>query len=100
MAILRSVGAGPGTVIGLLVAEAVFLTALGVLAGVALTYVSLMALQSVIDRIYGIHIGVDWPGAHELKILAGVAFGGTLAGLVPALRAYRLSLADGMMVRN
>jgi putative ABC transport system permease protein len=29
-----------------------------------------------------------------------IVLAGFIAGLLPALRAYRLSLADGMMVRN
>ena len=32
--------------------------------------------------------------------LAAVLVGGVLAGLLPAWRAYRLSLADGMTVRT
>jgi putative ABC transport system permease protein len=32
-------------------------------------------------------------------MLGGVIIAGLLAGLIPALRAYRMSLADGMMVR-
>jgi putative ABC transport system permease protein len=33
-------------------------------------------------------------------MLALIAFAGALAGLLPALRAYRLSLADGMTIRT
>jgi len=35
-----------------------------------------------------------------LLTLAGIVAAGFLAGLLPALRAYRLSLADGMTVRT
>ncbi|MBJ7533503.1 ABC transporter permease [Rhodomicrobium vannielii ATCC 17100] len=100
MAILRSVGARPSTILSLLVVEAGVLTFLGVLAGTLLLYGALMGLQPYIDRTYGLHVAVDQPSADQLKILGGIVAAGFLAGLLPALRAYRLSLADGMTVRT
>ena len=99
MAILRSVGAGPGTVLGLLVSEAAVLVTTGVIGGAALLYVSLFALQPLIDRIYGLYIPLNPPTSYELSLLAGIILAGIVAGLLPALRAYKLSLSDGMMVR-
>ncbi|HUS98271.1 MAG TPA: FtsX-like permease family protein, partial [Hyphomicrobiaceae bacterium] len=100
VAILRSVGAGPGVVIGLLVSEATILTALGVLAGVVAMYGLLVAFQPVIQMSYGLHLEVSGLSLREWGGLAAIIAGGCLAGLVPALRAYRLSLADGMTVRS
>jgi putative ABC transport system permease protein len=100
MAILRSVGATPATILGLLTAEAALLVVGGVAMGVALLYAALAALQPAIDRIYGLHIGIEPLAAGEWRNLAGVIVAGVLAGLLPALRAYRLSLADGMTVRT
>ena len=39
------------------------------------------------------------PGAFELAVVVGVAAAGALASLPPAIRAWRMSLADGMTVR-
>jgi putative ABC transport system permease protein len=100
MAILRSVGARPLTILGLLVWEAVVLTAAGVVLGTALLYIGLWALQPLIDRLYGLHLSIEPPRARELWMLAAIIAGGFVAGLLPALRAYRLSLADGMTVRT
>ncbi|RTL71356.1 MAG: ABC transporter permease [Hyphomicrobiales bacterium] len=100
MAILRSVGAGPRTVLGLLVAEATALTAAGVVLGPCLLYLALALLQPYIDANYGLHIGIAPPTATELAMLAAILVAGILAGLLPAIRAYRLSLADGMTVRT
>ena len=99
MAILRSVGAGPRTIIGLLVAEAAVLTVAGVACGAALLYAALFVLQPFIDRQFGLYIPVTAPTPYELQLLAGIIVAGVAAGLLPAIRAYRLSLADGMMVR-
>ena len=100
IAILRSVGAGPRTVIGLLVLEAGILTLAGVIVGVVLTYVLLFALRPVIDTTYGLYLEIAAPSSPELMALAAIVIGGVVAGLLPALRAYQHSLADGMTVRS
>ena len=100
MAILRSVGARPATVLGLLTAEAGLLTLAGVVLGTVLTYVGLAGLRPLIDRVYGLHLAIDPPTWGEMATLAAIVAAGVIAGLVPAIRAYRLSLADGMTVRT
>lgn len=100
MAILRSVGAGPRTIFSLLITEAGILTTIAVIAGTILLYLGLFAVQSFIDAKYGLFIEINPPTARELAFLSGIIVTGFLAGLIPALRAYRMSLSDGMMVRN
>lgn len=100
IAILRSVGAGPKTVIGLLLSEAGLLTAAGVGVGVAATYGLLLVLRPLVDQRYGLYLDVSAPGGAEFAALAAIVVGGVLAGLVPAIRAYRQSLADGMMIKS
>jgi putative ABC transport system permease protein len=100
MAILRSVGATPAHVLGLLLAEAALLVAAGALLGTALTYGALAVLQPLIDKRYGLYLELGPPGASDLTALLAVLAGGVVAGLLPAWRAYRLSLADGMTVRT
>jgi putative ABC transport system permease protein len=99
MAILRSVGARPSTILGLLTAEAGLLTVAGAALGILLLYGALLALQPVIDRTYGLYLAIDPPNLREWTLLAVVSAGGVVAGLIPAARAYRLSVADGMTVR-
>ena len=99
MAILRSVGARPRTVLGLLVAEAGVLVGTGIVLGFVLLYAALLLLQPYVDASYGLHLPIEPPKAGELATLGVIAVAGCLAGLLPALRAYRLSLADGMTVR-
>jgi putative ABC transport system permease protein len=40
-----------------------------------------------------------WPAATEWALLGAVLAASLLASLVPAWRAYRYSLADGMTIR-
>ena len=100
MAILRSVGARPRTVLGLLVAEAGLLGLLGTVFGVVLLYLALLIVRPLVDAAYGLHLDIGWLTVRELFSLLAVISVGLLAGLLPALYAYRLSLADGMMVRT
>lgn len=100
MAILRSVGARPQTILGLLTAEAGLLTVAGVALGVALLYIALVVLRPIVDRLYGLNIGIDALRWGEVQMLAAIVIAGLLAGLLPALRAYRMSVADGMTVRT
>ena len=100
MAILRSVGAGPPTILGLLLAEAGALTFAGIVIGPSLLYLALAALRPYIDATWGLHLSIDPPGLTEFSMLGAILLAGLVAGLLPALRAYRLSLADGMTVRT
>jgi putative ABC transport system permease protein len=100
MAILRSVGARPLTILSLLMTEAGLLTFCGVALGTALLYGALIVLQPFMDRAYGLHVAIDLPTRDQAAVLAGIVAAGFVAGLLPAIRAYRLSLADGMTVRT
>ncbi|MEZ5933651.1 MAG: ABC transporter permease [Alphaproteobacteria bacterium] len=100
MAILRSVGARPRTVLGLLVAEAGLLGLLGAVLGVVLLYLVLLVVRPLVDTEFGLYLEIGWLTSREQLSLVAIVVAGLLAGLLPALRAYRLSLADGMMVRT
>lgn len=99
MAILRSVGARPGHVFALILGEALALTLLGILVGLGLLYGALLVAQPLILSAMGIFVAVGTLSAHEMMLLALVLAAGFLVGLIPAYRAYRLSLADGLSIR-
>lgn len=100
MAIFRAMGARPRTVMGLLVLEAVVTAAVGALIGILLLYLGLIIAQPVIDSAYGLWLPIEAPSLRELWVLLGVVAASAIVSMVPAIRAYRLSLADGMMVRT
>jgi putative ABC transport system permease protein len=66
----------------------------------ALLYLGLVIAQPMLDRAYGLWLPISPPGASEAWVIAAVIAAGAIVSLVPAARAYRLSLADGMMVRH
>jgi putative ABC transport system permease protein len=100
MAILRSVGARPAHVFFLLLLEAAFLTALGVLAGVALLYLTLAALGPLVAAQIGVFVSLAAPGLAEWRLIALTLGAGVTVGLVPAWLAFRRSVADGVTVRT
>jgi len=99
MAIFRAMGARPRVILGMLVLEATLMAALGALLGLALLYIGLFIAQPLIDSAFGLFIPIEPPSLRELWVLLGVVAAGAIVSLIPALRAYRLSLADGMLVR-
>jgi|TARA_B110000967_G_scaffold344_1_gene340 putative ABC transport system permease protein len=99
MAILRSVGAGPGTISFLLIFEATFLSLAGILFGLLLLYITLFVSQPLLEAYFGLFIPINPPSFKDLIILGVIILTGMLMGLIPALRAYRQSLADGMTIR-
>ncbi|MCY3599606.1 MAG: ABC transporter permease, partial [Gemmatimonadetes bacterium] len=99
MAILRAVGAGPNRIVALLVLESVCLSAAGALAGLALVYGLLAAGQSIVEAQVGLFIPIRPPGPIELLLLGAVVTAGFLMGFVPAFKAYRTALHDGLAVR-
>jgi putative ABC transport system permease protein len=100
MAILRAIGASPRTILGLLVTEGALIAAAGALLGLGLVHLLLLALRPWVDAAFGLWLPHEPPGAAELAMLGAVVAAGALASLPPAIRAWRMSLADGMTVRG
>lgn len=99
MAILRSIGARPSHIFALLVGEAFFVILCGVVLGILALYGLQAVLQPWLEAWYGLYLSMGWPGQREMLMMAGVIVIGTVVGCVPAWRAYRYSLADGMSIR-
>lgn len=100
MAILRSVGARPVHIFGLLVMEAAWLATVGALLGLALLYALIALAAPILDTRFGLYLPWSLPTIWEWMLLLAVAIAGALAGMLPAIKAMRQSLADGMAVRN
>ena len=99
MAILRSVGAGPGTISFLLILEATVLTLAGIIFGLFILYLVLFVSQPILEAYFGLFIPINLPSNRDIIILGGILLTAMLMGIIPALRAYRQSLVDGMTIR-
>lgn len=98
-AILRSVGATPARIFGLIVTEAAVLTAAGLVLGLVLLTLATVVTDPILSARFGLRLGLDVLGARELATLFVIFCAGLLASLVPAVRVYRMTLADGLAVR-
>lgn len=99
MAILRSLGAGPRRIAALLVMESGMLSALGAIAGFGLAYALLFVGRAMAESHFGISVPITPPQKLEWMYLTGVIAAGLLVGLLPAWRAYRNALQDGLTIR-
>ncbi|WP_416427106.1 ABC transporter permease [Pseudomonas sp. App30] len=98
MAILRSVGARPWHIASLLILEAFSLALCGIVAGVALLYAGIAAAQGYVQANYGLYLPLSAPTAYEWSLLGIILAAALVMGAVPAWRAYRQSLADGLSI--
>ena len=97
MAILRSLGATQGDVFRLITLEAAALSGLGVVSGWLLGHLLLAAGSPYCMLHFGIAL-VAWQIAPAELIIAGSVWVlGICAGLLPAIIAYRLPVADTLL---
>ena len=96
LAILRAVGARPRDILALLMLEGAGLVIAGALLGLVLLTGLIVLAGPVLEARYGLALAARLPGERELFLLGGAIIAGFVASLVPAWRAYRASLADGL----
>lgn len=99
MAIFRAVGTTPKKVFALFLLESTLLTGLGIIVGWSLTYLSLIFLAPMLESSFGIFIKVGAPQLSEIYYIITVFLIGLMIGLLPAYRAYKNSLLDGLTIK-
>src|SRR5690554_1598502 len=99
MAVLRSIGAGPATIFGLLVSEAFILALAGVSAGVGLLYGILAFGSNWLLVNAGMLLRASPLTATEWTFVGAILVAAVLLSFIPAWRAYRNALADGLTIR-
>jgi putative ABC transport system permease protein len=100
MALLRAIGARPWTILLLLTTEAALMSLTAVTLGIGLLYTGLWLARARIDAAFGLYIEITAPSPREWLVLGCVILAGIAVSLLPAIRAYFLSLADGMQVKH
>jgi putative ABC transport system permease protein len=96
IAIMRALGARRGTVLSIVILEAAALSLFGALGGLAFGHLLTAAAGGAISARSGVPISALAFHPQELGVVAGVLVLGALAGLLPALKAYRTDIADGL----
>jgi putative ABC transport system permease protein len=99
MAILRSIGAGPMKIAALLVFESSLLTIMGIGIGLFLELSGFFILSGWLENEFGFYIVGSAITETEFLYLALILVFGILVGLIPAYRANKLALKDGLSVK-
>lgn len=99
IAVLRAAGARRGHIFSLLVMESTLIAFVGAIIGVFTVYGLLSVVGPLIESRYGVPIADLGPSIYDAAILGLVVFAATILGMVPAWRAYKNSLADGLTVK-
>lgn len=100
MAILRSVGAGPGRIQSLLVFESTLITGLALILGVLMNLALFALISSWLSAEFGFYMkDMIWFTRVEAAYLLAILVCGALTGFIPAIRASRQALKDGLSVQ-
>jgi putative ABC transport system permease protein len=99
MAVLRSVGARPIHIFALLMSEAGILGVAGAAIGTAVLYGVIAVGRDMAARDFGLQIPLTAPNEMDMLLIGAVVLVAFLAGSVPAISAYRVSLSDGLYVK-
>lgn len=93
IAVLRALGAGRRTVLGVALCEALLQGTVGLLAGVALGHGVAAAAAGFVNQQSALAVGTRFELVPEVGLLLSMLGLGVLAGILPALRAYRVEAA-------
>lgn len=76
------------------------MAAVGAVLGLVFLYIGLVIAQPMLDSAFGLWLPIDAPTMQEVWVVLAVIGAGAIVSLIPALRAYKMSVADGMMVKT
>lgn len=99
MAILRAIGASARTIFALLVSEALLLSICGIIGGLVVLYVGLLAFSPLLATKFSLTVGLLAVNGREPLFLLAIIGCTLIASFIPAYRAYKNSLADGLTIR-
>jgi len=96
LAVLRALGAAPRTLFALVIAESSIANTLGIAFGLAASALGVGLLSPWLRTNFGIELSSAWLTTQQAALVFLVFGAGVLASLLPAWRAMRLTLADGL----
>lgn len=99
IAIFRALGAGVGKVVSLLLFESSLIVLTGILIGAMLFYLSLFFIRPYLESNFSLYLPIQLLSPTEWTYLGGIFLGGIIAGFIPAIKAYRNSLQDGLSIQ-
>ncbi len=99
IAIFRALGSGIGKVVSLLLFESTLIVLTGIFIGIILLYLGLYFVRPFLESNFSLFLPIQLLSPTEWLYLGGILLGGITAGLIPAIKAYRNSLQDGLTIQ-
>lgn len=99
IAILRSLGASPLGICLLMIIETELLIITSIILAILFIFLTITFVGPYMYHQFGIAIELMPATSFQLTLIAGVLFAGLIVSLIPAIRAYRNTLQDGLTVR-
>lgn len=96
IAVLRALGLNARQIFTLFILESTLISALGAAFGLAAAYAVLFAIRIPVENNYGIPLAMVGFSSRVAWYMGAVVVAGTLLGFIPAIRAYRNALVDGL----
>jgi putative ABC transport system permease protein len=96
IAVLRTLGLNARQIFTLFILESTLISALGAIFGLAAAYLLLYAIRIPVENRYGIPLAMVGVSLRVGYYVVAVVVAGALLGFIPAIRAYRNALADGL----
>ena len=100
MAILRSVGASPRNIVGLLLSESIIISVLSCILGYLLMIFLFYFGKTYLENSYGIFLEGYSIKTYDIEIILAVVITSLLATIIPAIQIYRSTLRDGLSVKS
>jgi len=98
LALMRSLGASPAKLFGIVILESLLLCTIGHLAGTALGRAGLVLMAKLSEEQMQLGLAGGWLPAEELWLLPVTLLIGMVAALIPAFQAYRTDISE--VLRN
>ncbi len=96
VAVLRAVGLHARQIFTLFVLESTLISTVGMVVGLGVVYVLLFLVRAPVENHFGIPLAVTGISQRVAIYMIAVVVAGSLLGCIPAIRAYRNALVDGL----
>jgi putative ABC transport system permease protein len=96
IAVLRSLGLHARQIFMLFILESALISGAGAMLGVVAAYAVLYAVRIPVENRYGIPLAMVGVSSRVAYYMIAAVAAGALLGFIPAIRAYRNALVDGL----
>jgi putative ABC transport system permease protein len=98
LAMMRMLGANRRTVFGLIMSEAIFLSVIGTVLGIGFGHLLVWFGSHYVAVETGMQFSSNFVSSADVWVLPSITLMGAVAGLIPAIQAYRMSILRNLSI--